>query len=373
MHSIISRWPASLVSGACILVLLSSGIATGATPASAGASRATYAPATSGYWTNLSLAHHPPKREWASMTYDARDGYVLLFGGIGNKSLLDDTWKFSGGVWTQLHPSVSPSPRYGAAMAYDPAIGKVVLFGGEDLPHGNYSTSFLSDTWAFSGGRWTQLYPGTAPAARAFASMAYDARDGYLVLFGGQAPTTANGCNTPAQGCFASTWKMVGKSWVRISANSGPPHMWQPLFVYDAADSYLLLAGVPSYAPWTAWTWTFYSGAWHQITTRNLPGPSPSGLMPEGAASAYDPATKSVVMFGGLYDGPCRGPNATAHASRCTFLFSNGNWKKLTLTVSPPPQIGDVMTYDVKDRYVVFFGGQTHSGSANLAETWTFS
>jgi hypothetical protein len=36
------------------------------------------------------------------MTYDAKDGYALLFGGSGSTGMLSDTWKFVGGAWKKL-------------------------------------------------------------------------------------------------------------------------------------------------------------------------------------------------------------------------------------------------------------------------------
>src|SRR4029077_8038026 len=124
----------------------------------------------------------PSARSDMGMVYDGSDGSVLLFGGDYKTANLGDTWVFTGDTWTQLNPSSSPSPRDLPAMVYDAADGYVLLFGGQDVTNGNV----LGDTWKFSNGQLTQLSPTTSPLARSDASIAYDAADGYVVLFGGE-------------------------------------------------------------------------------------------------------------------------------------------------------------------------------------------
>src|ERR1700690_1136285 len=45
------------------------------------------------------------------MTYDAATGTVVLFGGLGGKRYLGDTWTWDGTTWTQQHPAAHPVPR----------------------------------------------------------------------------------------------------------------------------------------------------------------------------------------------------------------------------------------------------------------------
>src|SRR5439155_27344629 len=96
----------------------------------------------------------PPSRFGAVMTYDAADGYLLLFGGAstvsGNSA---DTWKFKGGAWKQLTPVTSPPGRNDAVMTFDAANGYVLLFGG--LGFGGD----LGDAWRFRAGHWTHVTP----------------------------------------------------------------------------------------------------------------------------------------------------------------------------------------------------------------------
>src|SRR5205807_277122 len=83
---------------------------------------------------------------------------------------LGETWEFHAGTWTQLSPSNSPPARFSASMAYDAADGYILLFGGA----GN-TVGILGDTWEFHGGQWTQLSPASSPSPRQYPSMVYDA------------------------------------------------------------------------------------------------------------------------------------------------------------------------------------------------------
>src|SRR5215469_1377010 len=117
----------------------------------------------------------PSARSLPAMCFDGKDGYLLLFGGWGTLSALNDTWIRANGTWTLLHPSPSPVGRAGASIAYDAKDGYVVLFGGTST-----GGTMLNDTWKFSAGVWTQLSTSTAPTPRYTASMAYDAKDGHV-------------------------------------------------------------------------------------------------------------------------------------------------------------------------------------------------
>jgi hypothetical protein len=119
------------------------------------------------------------------MAYDAGHGRVVLFGGYTGTGVSSDTWVWDGTDWTNVTPSnpaSSPSAREGAAMAYDAAHGQVVLFSG------NNGSSYTSDTWVWDGANWTNVTPASpapSPPARNADAMAYDARHGQVVLFGG--------------------------------------------------------------------------------------------------------------------------------------------------------------------------------------------
>jgi hypothetical protein len=252
-----------------------------------------------GNWSELNLAREPPARDLANMVWDARGNYLLLFGGYGSQQYLNDTWIFVGGTWYDVSsPSSAPTARYGASMAYDYSLGEVVLFGGESA----YST--LNDTWTFSDGLWTELYPsGTnGPSPRLYATFAWNpliAGVGGDVLFGGYSPF-------------------------------GP----QPLLGDE---------------------WEFVYGSWVQVS------PNPALLPRYGAAMVWDNSTGSDILFGG-YDFDCL--NDTWAVTNGTFTYLSAQ-----LPVTPPPSLWDSMAFDLADGYALLYGGLGNS-SQILNQTW---
>ena len=109
---------------------------------------------------------------------------MLLFGGAEFDGP-GDTWIWDGAAWIQQTPTASPLARSFASMAYDAATGTVVLFGGFNE---SISASLLNDTWTWDGTTWTQQAPVHHPSAREGAPMAYDAATSTAVLFGGVGP-----------------------------------------------------------------------------------------------------------------------------------------------------------------------------------------
>lgn len=138
-------------------------------------------------WTNLNPVHSPSVRSGLSMAYDTAGGNVVLFGGvnIGENLLLNDTWTWDGTDWTEQTPVAPPPARLFATMTYDAAIGQMVLFGG--LGNGPDSNEImLNDTWYWdAAGAWFQQSPLPNPAVRQASAMAFDAASSQVVLFGG--------------------------------------------------------------------------------------------------------------------------------------------------------------------------------------------
>lgn len=254
-----------------------------------------------GRWTNLSLAYAPPARNQFAMTYDVKDGYVLLFGGYGAIGALNDTWAFKNNSWTNLTGSVAPSGRGNSAMTYDAADGYVLLFGGWGP---------LNDTWSYSGGVWTQIATTGAPIARADEALAYDAADRYAVLFGG---TNGNGVS------FGDTWKYANGTWSKLRPLSSPSKREEPNMAYDPfLGRIVLFGGINRNSGGYRDTWEFTNGSWVNASTSVSPGGR------EAANLDYDPTIGSLVLFGG----------------ECCYRFYNDTWTygglgAVYLTVSP--------------------------------------
>lgn len=303
------------------------------------------------HWTRLHPVNSPEMRFGAAMTFDAADGYVLMFGGFGpggafGYGFLNQTWIFENETWTELHPVMSPSPRVSPAMTYDPADGYVVLFGGCGVVLVSTSSCppALNDTWTYRNGVWVNITPTVSPPARYLAGMTYDEADGYVLLFGGE--------STSSQ-ALGDTWEFRHGTWTELTPTDSPGPRDAFTLTYDASDGYVLLFGGVAFPD----TWAYASGNWVNITTTIAPSPR------FATESAFDPSAGFVVLFSGLpfAGGPLND----------TWLFKGGVWTNVTSNVSPTWRSGSSLTFDSGTGQVILFGGATGNDTL-LNDTWAY-
>jgi hypothetical protein len=280
------------------------------------------------------------------MTYDEADGYVLLFGGLSVNAGVQhgDTWTFQSGVWTNRHTATAPAPRYGAAMAYDAADGYVVLFGGI-----NSVPAWLGDTWTYSAGVWTLVPGGAGPAGRAYAAMTYDWADGYLLMFGGY-----NGSSTTF---YNDTWEFSAGAWnVPTGLSSMAPSTRSGSeMAYDSEDGdVVLFSGQQSTGAIYGDTWYYLNGTWSNITA--FVAGAPGGLAYAGMVDdTYD---GYLVLFGGL--------DQFGFAYGNTWSYLAGTWATVNPVHVPGVDYAQVMAFDPVTNQVVLESGVFVSG------TWTY-
>jgi len=275
-----------------------------------------------GKWTNLDLAVAPPSRAHGGIAYDAADGYIVLFGGSNAGRFYNDTWEYAGGVWKNVSASAgqAPSPRVAMGMAYDAADGYIVLFGGMTKSH-----QTLNDTWKFAHGKWANVTgtTGATPLSRFAEGMAYDAADDYVLMYGGWTATKGQNERT-----LDDTWEFSGGLWKLVSPTTNPGPRWFVDLTYDSTDGYILFfegindSGVKSYWNTPPYTWTYLHGVWTNVTNAS---DAPSHRFAEGLAD--DPADHYVVMFGGL-----NSTAVVAHALSDTWTYKSGVWTNITKT-----------------------------------------
>ncbi|MGA8542779.1 MAG: hypothetical protein WB947_04480 [Thermoplasmata archaeon] len=274
-----------------------------------------------GKWIDLNIAIAPPRRAHAGIAYDAADGYVVLFGGT-NPHFLNDTWEYSGGHWTNVTASAgrAPSSRTTMGMTDDAKDGYVLLFGGINPRH-----QTQNDTWEFAHGRWTNVTgtTGATPLTRFAEGMAYDATNEYVVMYGGWTDAKNQKDKT-----LDDTWKFTAGRWTELQSASGPGPRWFVGMTFDSEDGYILMfegiidAGVKSNWNTPPDTWTFAGGVWTNVTNAS---DTPSHRFAEGLAD--DPAGGYVLMFGGL--------NSTAmvaHSLGDTWTYTNKVWSNISKT-----------------------------------------
>lgn len=308
----------------------------------------------------------PPARGGAGMTYDPATGYVVLFGGIKGLTTaagttFNDTWLFENGAWKRLNIS-GPSPRLGEYMAYDYKDGYILLFGGGPYLTLNGSL-YYHDTWEFQSGHWKELHPTVYPSARGLGGMVYDTADGYLLMFGGMSSQTD---------IHSDTWTYSGGVWDNItsSLSVSPPPLLAPVMSYDPPASEVVVFGGATPEPGFEFgqdlsvTWTFSHGAWKNVS-------STSGTPPDGrilASMAYDPAQGFLVLFGGWN-------TSTGALYGDTWLYSDGHWTIYFASPTPSQHIiGASAISTTPTAGLLFFGGIVGNYSAYWATnaTWSF-
>lgn len=231
-----------------------------------------------GVWTELHPSVAPPPLYLSGCAYDAGAGYVVMFGGHGNgtgNDSTDGTWIYSGGDWKLLSPSTVPLSRYGAAVFYDAASQEVVMYGGwtdeKDTAEADglcvpWMCPYLSDTWVFKGGQWTQDLAGSSPPGHLFDSATYDSSIGHGIVFGGQQSRykVANSTQT-------ATWTYDGSEWVNVTPSNSPGPEFGGGMAYDAASDFVVLfgglSGTMVDAATNNYTWMYSYGEWTNITS----------------------------------------------------------------------------------------------------------
>ena len=419
-----------------------------------------------GVWTNVTNMVSNPHfgglslgyRAGQAEVYDGIDAYTLAFGGIecfqvmlepcqfnytANQQALRDTSTFAKAstsnafpVWNERGPFPAPSPRYGASMAYDSNDGEVILFGGVQCwcmgSDGVPINTLASDTWTYSAGGWSEVYPAnstsptgwrniasaTLPSDRNSSATSHDPGGGYSILFGGH-----NGAHI-----FNDTWSYVAGHWLNLSKtlSRAPSIRYGAAMAYDSADGYIVLFGGSSSitnprGSLLGDTWLFSNGEWTKANSLLSPAAR------YGASMTYDAQLREVILFGGVVANsppppspyacdtwgfvagawtllvPCSGthPVGRANASfafdptnqtnrsqgydvlfggyssspstyyRDTWEYSSRGWTNVTSTGGPVGRASAGFATDGTDGYLVLFGGE--GASSNLSDTWKFS
>jgi hypothetical protein len=305
-------------------------------------------------WAQWTPQISPTAREGVSATWSQSIVNILYFGGYGvtpsgSIGYLNQTWLWYTTGWARAYTADAPSPRAYAVEGTDTVDRSVVLFGGLG------PTGYLGDTWIWRGGvqsgNWTELSPATAPAPRAYASMATVYRNvptnsTELVLFGGQNGTTD----------FGDTWVFESGAWSRVVTSVHPPARASASMVYDAIDHYVVLFGGVNTTTGVVYndTWVFTGSDWIQLALSHAPSPR------YGAASTW---AYAVTSSGGkdhfgyleLYGGET--VNGTYLGD--TWKFVNGSWTQLNIGVkaAPVPTAYAVMADDLIDGNPYLFSG----------------
>ena len=308
------------------------------------------------------LAGRPSPRDSAASAFDDVHEQLIYFGGENGGVSLDDTWTWApGSGWSGTYRG-GPTSRSGAAMAYDGARHRVVLFGGA-MRAGGIDT-YLNDTWEYdpASGAWQRRVPTAPPAARTYASLAFDPLRNRLVLFGG----------STAGADFADTWEWDGAAgtWTQRSTATAPSARGGAGFVFDRAHAqFVLVGGAPlssPSAPPFADTWSFDgdTGAW----TLSSGSPAPAARVAH--SMTYDPARSRALLFGGT--------GATSSSFGDVWELDGATtFTALSPSLLPPARTGGAMVFDPTSGHHLLVGGVAYAPSGAhtpaLDDLWEYA
>lgn len=309
----------------------------------------------------------PGFRSGPSAIYDAARDRLVVFVGYSAAADSDmcDVWALSLSgtpAWTRILPAgVAPTRRTLASMAYDPAGDRLVLFGGfQDLrPLAAIGEPAARDVWAMSLGdapAWTELHPGGAVVPGLFeCASAFDPVRRRLLVFGGDDSSA-----TPR--LSRDVWALTlggAIAWTRLATSDpGPMGTAGMSASYDSMrDRIVVFGGQRS----ETWALALDGGlGWTPLE----PG---DGFGPGGRyahSTVYDPARRSVLLFGGAFYDDGGGHHARTYRFddlwRLTFE-PRPEWAPVPRDSAPPPRWGQSAVLDpVADRLVVFGGTKTN-------------
>ncbi|HLX57281.1 MAG TPA: kelch repeat-containing protein, partial [Ktedonobacteraceae bacterium] len=163
----------------------------------------------------------------------------------------------------------------------------------------------------------------------------------------------------------------------RTQASTPTPGVVQPALapsgrgnaqlVYDDATNSLLLFSGQDYtgAPPLDDTWSWNGSTWTRLHPAHSPGPR------DGAAIAYDPTTRQVVLFGGISNANTGGTPILGD----TWTWNGSDWMRQHPVNSPPARMEANLAYDATSGQLVLFGGKHITGfnTPDLNDTWTWT
>jgi hypothetical protein len=234
-------------------------------------------------WHRESPAVSPAWRTGHGLAYDAGRGVTVCFGGhVGGSATTSEVWEWDGVAWVLRSPPPGPWGVTDMAIGYDRARGVTVVHGGNHL---GIVASTSDALWEWDGTVWTEAHPATQPPALEGHSMAYDATQGEMVIYGG----------LPIS--ITCTWD--GVTWTQQAPS--PMGLWprtRAALAYDPTRCVVVLFGGSGLDD----TWEWDGLAW----TQRSPATSPAGR--EGHVMTYDTVRQELLLHGGQGIG---GPGAT--------------------------------------------------------------
>ena len=202
-----------------------------------------------------------------------------------------------------------------------------------------------------------------APPATGNDTIVYDDQMGDVLFLG----DTFNIDNRPEQ-----TWIWNGSAWTQLHPAHEPSNRSNIAIAYDPATKQVVLfggLGVVGNTKMLSDTWTWDGTDWRQ----QHPVTSPPAR--DDAALAYDGSTNQLLLFGGGSNGPRIG-GLVPPPLNDTWIWTGSNWIQQHPATSPLPVLTPALAYDAAQHNLLLFGGlyaNTTPMRKELNDTWQWT
>jgi hypothetical protein len=289
----------------------------------------------------------PEARRNGVAVYDPAGKRVIIFGGLGQSGLLNDTWAFdlATNAWTRLNTTgTPPGRRLGHNAVYDPVANQMVVWAGQQ------GSTFFDDTWTLdlTTLQWRDVSPASRPAARYGSASVFDPVDRQLVQFAGFTEEGRRFQDT--QG-----FRLDSNSWQDYTPQGAKPQVRCLLTgAYDRAGRRMIIYGGQR-SGWLDDLWAFdlKTRQWTDLTVANRP----AGRF--FAESFIDTEGRFIVFGGSTSSGNV---NET-----WAFDFNARRWSRLEIENPPSPRNGMMGAYIAEENRFIVFGG---IGSNLFNDVW---
>ncbi len=291
------------------------------------------------------FAANPSPRSYTRMAWDADSSQVIAFGGAspadsGTLRAYDstETWAWTGSRWAQRFPGTTPPGRTGHHMVHDSTRGRVFMFGGRQSTGGiNQEFRLLNDTWIYDNGNWSELGPPNAPTGRQHGAMAYDPVRDRVVLFGG---TTFKADGITLENNY-DTWEFDGTTWLQLSYNK--PELLRPMLAFDKRRGQMILVATDSTFKTKMYRLDAQAQTWNEVTPEKLPD------CVSDASMVYQDHNATIMLVGGV----C---SLTTSFTDQTWEWNGTTWAENKATTTTRAT-ATALAYDPLRATSVLFGG----------------
>jgi len=195
-------------------------------------------------WEQMQLITEGPEpSSHAGFVYDGGRGRAIMFGGKADDGVdLGQFWEWDGQVWTPVSPpGDTPKPRYGHSLTYDAREGRLTLFGGNGI-------AAPEMMWEWNVG--DEIYPAAlfhVDLANAFADASFVRGLEVLTEAGGSGYSRdldpfddSDIIGDPLPGVDLLGWNVQGGEWEEVeSCEASPDASGWLEFVEDIPDEAL--------------------------------------------------------------------------------------------------------------------------------------